>query len=122
MKKDIALNDVDRSPWLRLLSLKIKEWSLHGDTILACSSLKKSYRYELGINGDIVFIFLDGSFDLIHQRLLKRKGHFFQEIMLESQFLSLERPENCIYVPIDQSIESVCSYIIDSIKELRGAK
>ena len=47
MKKGNALDDADREPWLKLLSLKIKEWNLCGDAILACSALKESYRQKL---------------------------------------------------------------------------
>jgi len=44
MKSGDALNDLDRLPWLNLLSLKIEEWSKQGETILACSALKEGYR------------------------------------------------------------------------------
>jgi carbohydrate kinase (thermoresistant glucokinase family) len=122
MKENIPLNDMDRKPWLSVLSLKIKEWNLYGDVILACSALKKSYRHKLSSNSRVVFIFLDGEYNLIRQRLLERKDHFFQESMLESQFSSLEKPENCIRVSINQSIDNICLSIINNIKRSTDAE
>ena len=77
MKKGYSLIDLDRMPWLKLLSSKIKEWNSKGDSILACSALKESYRKILSNNNEITFIFLDGSYDLIYVRLSSRKNHFF---------------------------------------------
>jgi carbohydrate kinase (thermoresistant glucokinase family) len=117
MKKGFSLNDSDRKPWLDLLSLKIKKWNSDGDAILACSGLKKKYRRKLSSNREIIFIFLDGEYDLIYQRLIKRKSHFFTELMLKEQFSSLEKPENCINIPINQSIQNICLSIINNITE-----
>ena len=66
MKKGYSLINLDRMPWLKLLSSKIKEWNSKGDLILACSALKESYRKILSNNNEITFIFLDGSYDLIY--------------------------------------------------------
>ena len=63
MIKGLPLNDTDRKLWLKLLSLKIEEWNLHGDAILACSALKKKYRRKLSSNGKVFFIFLDGEYN-----------------------------------------------------------
>ncbi len=117
MIKGLPLNDTDRKLWLKLLSLKIEEWNLHGDAILACSALKKKYRRKLSSNGKVFFIFLDGEYNLIYQRLLKRKNHFFKKSILKDQFLSLEKPENCINIPIDQSVNSICLSIINNIRK-----
>jgi carbohydrate kinase (thermoresistant glucokinase family) len=40
MKQGQSLNDLDRMPWLNLLSSKRKEWNVKGDSVLACSALK----------------------------------------------------------------------------------
>ena len=118
MKKGLPLNDADRSSWLSFLSSSLEEWSLHGNAILACSALKKKYRKKLSHNNKVTFIFLDGKYDLIYQRLVDRNDHFFAESMLQSQFSSLEVPENCIRISVDQSISNICLSIVDSIKKV----
>jgi len=42
--------------------------------------------------------------------------------MLESQFSSLEKPENCIRVSINQSIDNICLSIINNIKRSTDAE
>jgi carbohydrate kinase (thermoresistant glucokinase family) len=122
MRKGLSLNDADRKPWLNLLAFKIKSWNLHGDSILACSALKKNYRGILSQDNEVVFIFLDGEYDLIAERLLKRKNHFFTKAMLERQFSILERPIDSIKIPIDQPIENICLMISDNLKNIINAK
>ena len=116
MRKGLSLNDSDRKPWLNLLALKIKEWNSKGDAVLACSALKKDYRLILSQDNEVTFIFLDGDYDLIYERLSKRKNHFFTKKMLEKQFTILERPIDCIKIPIDQSVESICFMISSNLK------
>ncbi|USE34897.1 hypothetical protein [Endozoicomonas sp. SCSIO W0465] len=43
-------------------------------------------------NDQVYFIFLDGSYDLILERMKARQGHFMKETMLQSQFNTLEVP------------------------------
>lgn len=117
MKNGEPLNDIDRKPWLELLSLKIKDWNLNGDSILACSALKESYRKILSNNNEITYIFLDGSYELIYDRLSSRKSHFFSKKMLKNQFLDLEKPKECMVILINQTIEEICLMIINNLKK-----
>ena len=116
MRKGLSLNDSDRKPWINLLALKIKEWNSKGDAVLACSALKKDYRLILSQDNEVTFIFLDGDYDLIYNRLSKRKKHFFTKKMLEKQFTILERPIDCIKIPINQSVENICFMISSNLK------
>lgn len=122
MKKGNALNDTDRESWLNLLSLKIKKWNLYGDAILACSALKESYRHKLSNDNQTLFIFLNGDYDLIYQRLFERKGHFFLESMLKGQFSELEKPVDCISISIDQPISDICLLIVGHLKRLKKCR
>lgn len=118
MKNGYSLIDLDRMPWLKLLSSKIKEWNSKGDSILACSALKKSYRKILSNNNEITFIFLDGSYDLIYDRLSSRKNHFFSKKLLKKQFLDLEKPKDCMVIPINQTVEEICFMINSNLKKI----
>ena len=53
------------------------------------------------------FILLDGSRDLITDRMKQRKGHFMPPALLDSQFSTLERPtsdENAVVLDIAQPV------------------
>ena len=117
MKNGTSLNDFDRLPWLKLLSSKIKEWNSRGDSVLACSALKKSYRRILSNNNEITFIFLDGSYNTIYDRLAARENHFFSKKMLKKQFLDLERPESCMRVSVNQTVEEICLIIKQNLNK-----
>ena len=94
MERGVPLTDEDRQPWLQKLR-EVIERSLAADenAVLACSALKKKYRDQLRVNQDVKFVFLRGDRKRIAERIKKRRGHFFDPKLLESQFADLEEPE-----------------------------
>ena len=104
MKRGIALSDNDREPWLAALQQLILNLIRNNQSaIIACSALKKSYRDILVKDKEnVVFVYLKGNYDLIHKRLLERKGHFFDKKLLESQFETLEEPEGVLTIDTAQ--------------------
>ena len=97
MAGGIPLNDVDRAPWLARLAALIDEHLHRGETaVLASSALKKRYRDQLRVSDQVTFIYLDGDFDLIWQRMQIRKDHYMKPEMLRSQFAILEPPLNAL--------------------------
>jgi len=112
----IPLDDADRAPWLRYLHAAIKEWlAEHRNVALACSALKKGYRDQLCVSSEVMLVYLNGSYDLIYQRLRHRQGHFANEKLLASQFADLEEPKNAITVDIDHSPDEVVEEIIGKL-------
>ncbi|MGH9538223.1 MAG: gluconokinase [Terriglobales bacterium] len=112
IRQGIPLDDADRAPWLAALRRAIENWiAEHKNEVLACSALKKSYRDELSVGGEVQFIYLKGSYDLIYQRLLTRHGHFASEKILASQFADLEEPKDALIVGIDAPPEKIVSAI-----------
>ncbi|MFV8449968.1 gluconokinase [Vibrio campbellii] len=108
------LNDDDRKPWLERIrdaAYSLESKNEHG--IIVCSALKKIYRDQIREgNENVTFLFLDGSKELILERMRTRQGHFMKENMVNSQFETLERPEDeprTIFVSIDATIEDVVS-------------
>lgn len=79
--------------------------------MLACSALKRSYRQDLRA-GDVKFVYLKGSRELILQRLRARHGHFATESILDTQFRDLEEPEDALVVAIDPAPEQIAAEII----------
>jgi gluconokinase len=112
MSHGIALTDADRAPWLEALRGAIANWhSEHQNAVLACSALKQSYREELMV-GDVRFIYLKGSRELVLSRLRQRHGHFATESILNTQFRDLEEPQAAITVSIEPEPEEVVAEII----------
>lgn len=117
MKSGIQLNDSDRKPWLTLLAEKISEWSEKGQAILACSALKEDYRKILSEgNNPIEWVVLNGSFELIKDRLEKRKNHFFNPQLLHSQFDDLELPAYGFHLNIEESITELTATVLNKIQ------
>lgn len=120
MSSGIALTDEDHLPWLEAVRDYAREYaSTQGSCVIACSALKASYRKLLGSAGPVLFVFLDGSRQLIASRMLLRKGHFMPEALLDSQFAALERPDsepNVVTVGIDDSAESVADNAASALR------
>lgn len=95
MANGTPLNDDDRSEWLNTLANLFKKYrALDASLVIACSGLKKRYRERLR-EGDpgLRILYLDGSIELLLQRLETRPGHFFKgDTMLASQLADLEPP------------------------------
>lgn len=118
MRQGIPLTEADRRPWLEKIAESISEWIAEGKhIILACSALQEAHRKTLAGNHDRVpIIFLNGEFDLIEQRLEKRKGHFFDKRLLTSQFAIIEKPKNAIVLNITASPAQIVSEAEDRLK------
>jgi 6-phosphogluconate dehydrogenase len=83
--------------------------------IIACSALKQQYRDRLsdGIEHNSIFILLNASFEVIHERTQKRKNHFMPISLLRSQFEILEVPKNALLVPATLSPQEIIKNIED---------
>ena len=103
MRTGTPLNDDDRAPWLATLNRELRERSQGGErVVLACSGLKRRYRETIGDSlPHVDWIFLDGSFELIAERMRVRANHYMPESLLRSQFEALERPENATWISIE---------------------
>ncbi|MEM8929453.1 MAG: gluconokinase [Bacteroidota bacterium] len=110
------LNDEDRQEWLVSLHQLLSSKKDNG-AIVACSALKKSYRVILkeGIEKDLRFVYLKGSFQEVKSRMEKRKGHFMPMELLKSQFHSLEEPENAIVAPIMGTPDDIVQSVLDQL-------
>jgi len=95
MRAGIALTDDDRWPWLDRIANLLAARSNPPGLVVACSALRRAYRDRIRQRAKGVrFVFLDGSFELIRQRMTLRVGHYMQPDLLQSQFNTLERPQS----------------------------
>ncbi len=112
IRSGIPLGDADRAPWLQSLRQAVERWvAERRNVVLACSALKKSYREQLLVDGNVKFVYLKGSYALINQRLQLRHGHFASAKILAGQFADLEEPDDATAVDIDQSAEQIVAEI-----------
>ncbi len=114
------LNDDDRRPWLEELNRLMRGWFEAAEGgVLACSALKESYRKILadGITpGTVKFVLLDGSKELIAERLAQRHHEFMTPKLLESQMATLERPRgDSVCIVNDRAPEQVVEEIVERI-------
>ncbi|MBN3784043.1 gluconokinase [Burkholderia sp. Ac-20345] len=116
MHNGIPLTDDDRWPWLRTIREAIEEKQRAGETaVFTCSSLKRSYRDVLrGTDTDVRFVYLKGSFEMLHERLKSRTGHFFDPSLLKSQLDTLEEPgaDEAIEVSIELTPEQIVDQVM----------
>ena len=80
--------------------------------------LKAIYRTAISsqLNADVQWIFLNGSFELIWDRMQQR-AHFMPPELLKTQFQALETPENAWVFDISESPEEIVSSILKRINE-----
>jgi len=111
MSNGISLTDEDRLPWLKALNHLISVQK--SSAVIACSALKKYYRELLNVPGkNIKLIYLKGDQELIKKRLENRKGHYAGADLLDSQFQTLEEPENALTLDIIDIPEVIVEKIL----------
>jgi carbohydrate kinase (thermoresistant glucokinase family) len=125
MRAGIALQDADRWPWLDRVGAELSQAS-HPGLVIACSALRKIYRDRIRAQAAPVgFIFLDGSFELIHARITGRSGHYMKPGLLQSQFDTLERPDvsepDVIRLNVAHPIATLVDQAVTALASSRGA-
>ena len=110
------LTDDMRWPWLDALAGAVNDARTDQNVVFACSALKKSYRDHLrtGIP-QLRIAYLDAPQDVVTRRLVGRDHDYMPASLLDSQYATLEVPQNAnAVVSIDQPI----SNIIDRLTRL----
>lgn len=120
MAAGIPLDDADRDVWLERLA-KLIQNKLDEDQsgVLSSSALKQKYRDRLRVDPDQVhFIYLKGSYELILARMAARKDHYMPAKLLQSQFETLEEPQDVFTVQINQTPEEILAEVLDYLRDL----
>ena len=122
MRGGTPLTDADRMPWLHKIAEEIDGWRARGECgVLTCSALKRSYRdIIIGDRRDVVLVYLRGTRERIHQRMVARHGHFMPLALLDSQFATLEEPtpdEHPITIGIDGKPADIAHEIVRQLEE-----
>jgi carbohydrate kinase (thermoresistant glucokinase family) len=109
------LTDEDRQPWLKLLNRLLRKWDREQTNgVLACSALKENYHDVLrsGIATRLEFVFLDGSRELIAERLAERKHEYMNPKLLDSQLATLEMPDDAFRIVNDRLPDRIVDQIV----------
>jgi gluconokinase len=121
MSHGIALTDEDRWPWLDTVGRAMADvLAGNGSVVVSCSALKKAYRDRLRFSagGELAFVFLKGSRELLMSRMAAREGHFMPVSLLDSQLATLQDPSGepgVVTVDIDASIDAIVVSALDGL-------
>jgi len=112
MAQGIPLQDGDRWAWLERLNTVARAHLSDGNSVVvSCSALKERYRDVLrtGLEGHCAFIVLDGSPQVIAERMAARDHFFSGEQMLKNQLDNFERPHDgdATFIDVDQPFDAV---------------
>jgi len=119
-----------------------RERSSGSNALVVCSALKRQYRQILLYGSaalcsstgshqeilpsaapDVFFLYLHGDYNIIHQRMVARKGHYMTADLLRSQFDVLEPPsdeENVLSLDIRRSIADMAVEVEKHIISLKS--
>lgn len=92
MARGEALDDADRAPFLHQVAAAMQ--ACPGDTVAACSALKRAYRDLLRTQlGQVLFVLPLVPEAELGRRLQDRPGHFMPASLIASQLATLEMPQ-----------------------------
>jgi gluconokinase len=118
MASGVPLTDADRVPWLDSIAAWLKARDGEGG-VVTCSALRRAYRDRLRRAApELFFLHLDGSPELIGERLAGREDHFMPPALLRSQFETLEPldpDEAGAAVPIDGTPDEVTELAVAAV-------
>ncbi|VUD58504.1 Thermoresistant gluconokinase [Thalassocella blandensis] len=122
MAQGRPLSDEMRLPWVkRLVELITDEMATGRGCVLAYSGLRKEHRQLIRLGSpNVVFIFLNGSQELIAKRLAGRDNHFMPASLLQSQFNDLDIPVNehdVIVLDVEDSLENLLTKALAALKQ-----
>lgn len=124
MKQGQPLNDEDRQPWLQAIQQFMRKTEAQGGhAVVACSALRDSYRSRLLQDEPwVAFVWLDGSRELLEERMRGRTDHFMPVSLLESQLNTLEPPQKALRVDISSPPEEVVETIYNTLIKKKFAQ
>ena len=116
MRAGTPLTDEDRWPWLERLRDElagIRARGGHG--VLACSALKHAYRARLARDSDVRFVYLKGDRATIGARLADRQHEYMPASLLDSQFATLEEPEDAIVIDVRLPVSTQVAHVVQAV-------
>ena len=104
MKKGISINKNDRLKWVKRVKKNLIR-NTKINLVISFSGLIKAHRKMLIDENKInFFIFLKTTNKILKKRLIKRKGHFFNPILLSNQIKSFRISKDLIILDSNKSV------------------
>jgi gluconokinase len=122
MRGGIALDDEDRWPWLDRVGQHLSDaQAAPAGLTLACSALRRAYRDRIRRAAPGVrFVHLEGTRELLRERMAARTDHYMPEALLDSQLQTLERPgddePDVITLNIESAVELLVSRAVNALR------
>jgi carbohydrate kinase (thermoresistant glucokinase family) len=117
------LTDEDRGGWLSALSQRLRQAvSQEQGLVVACSALKRNYRDQLRQGApEVLFVHLQGSPEVLTQRLQQRTGHYMPPTLLQSQLAilqPLQEDEAALTLDMQLPAEQQCHRVVQYLQTL----
>lgn len=109
MRGGVPLETADRSVWLDALIAALASLERGGaDAVIACSALRREFREALASAlRDVRFVYLKADAALVRERVEGREDHFMPASLVDSQFATLEEPDDAMTIEASQTPESI---------------
>ncbi|MBT2162275.1 shikimate kinase [Zobellia barbeyronii] len=114
--------NTESNTWLPAITSLISEQFNKDGCVVSCSILKKEQRLELAKNLDlnIDWVFMNGTYDEVNQRLDKGHSNNQTESSLESDFELLEIPKRALTVDITHPEQEIVDTILKYLARKYG--
>jgi gluconokinase len=111
------LTDADRAPWFARVGEVLRNALAEGTpVVLACSALKARYRHGLGLEDPrILTVSLEGSPQLLAERLAHRHHAYMPPDLLPSQLATFEPPAHALRVDVAHPVEALVKRIVQAL-------
>jgi len=120
MASGVPLTDADRRPWLALVGQALADaGTAETGLVIACSALKRVYRDAIRAAApEVRFVHLDGTLEVLSERMAGRTEHFMPPALLRSQLATLENlhgDEPGFTVDLDQPVAHMVTESVDRL-------
>lgn len=114
MRGGVPLETADRAVWLDALTSALTALERGGaDAVMACSALRREFRESLSASlADVRFVYLKAGAGLVRDRVTQREGHFMPASLVDSQFATLEEPDDAIVIDASQTPAEIVRRIV----------
>ncbi len=125
MAAGTPLTDADRAGWLAEIAGQLGQAAAADlGLVLSCSALKRSYRDQLREScPGLQFVHLQGTPELLRQRLQARSGHYMPASLLDSQLATLESTgadEAAVVIDISLPAGQICATALAALRDRRS--
>jgi gluconokinase len=118
MRGGAPLEPADRTVWLDALKTALASLERGGaDAVIACSALRRDFRESLASGlSSVLFVYLRADAALARERVANRDDHFMPASLVDSQFATLEEPDDALTIDASQPPEAVVAEILRALR------